>query len=202
VATPEHNVVVVACGNNAKLLNPPEERRRAPGCWRLARESQPDALARQRKQSYVAVAAPGNEVAFSGWTAGISGRYGTSSSAAFVSGERRWSGPVPVDALVSGGAADHQHRAAGGSPVPNDNFGYGIVRIAGAVNASKYDVSADAPNPVYEAFKIWLAGQPGSQVHIVCPEEPALGPRFAGRGGAFVVRRYGRGWPQCSRRSS
>jgi membrane-anchored mycosin MYCP len=172
----EHNVVVVAsAGNNAKLLNPPEEPASCAGVLAVGAVSPnltlwPDS----EQQSYVAVAAPGNEVGF----LGMDGRYfpdgyGTSSSAAFVSGEaalvRSRYPSMPwyqvVQRIINTALPE-------GSPVPNDNFGYGIVRIAGAVNASKYDVPADAPNPVYEAFKIWLAGQPGSQVTSSAHQSP------------------------------
>ncbi len=50
---------------------------------------------------------------------------------------------------------------AEGSPVPNDGYGYGIVDLARAVNASAYPVSATAPNPVYAKFKAWLATPAG-----------------------------------------
>ena len=40
--------------------------------------------------------------------------------------------------------------------VPNDRFGYGIVRIHEAVDAAHDPVPASAPNPVYQAFLDWL----------------------------------------------
>ena len=163
----EHNVVVVAsAGNNAKLLNPPIEPASCAGVLAVGAVN-PDLTLwpDSEQQPYVAVAAPGNQVGF----LGLDGKYfpdgyGTSSSSAFVSGEaalvRSRYPSMPwyqvVQRIINTALPE-------GSPVPNDSFGYGIVRIAGAVNASKYKVPASAPNPVYETFKQWLATPQGSQ---------------------------------------
>jgi hypothetical protein len=50
-----------------------------------------------------------------------------------------------------------------GGTVPNDSFGYGVVRIAGALNAARYKVPASDPNPVYQAYQQWLASPQGQQ---------------------------------------
>jgi membrane-anchored mycosin MYCP len=163
----EHNVVVVAsAGNSARFMNPVMAPASCAGVLAVGAVN-PDLTLwpDSEQQSYVAVAAPGNQVGF----LGMDGKYfpdgyGTSSAAAFVSGEaalvRSRYPSMPwyqvVQRIINTALPE-------GSPVPNDKFGYGIVRIAGAVNASKYHVPATAPNPVYDAFKTWLASPEGSQ---------------------------------------
>jgi membrane-anchored mycosin MYCP len=163
----EHNVVVVAsAGNSARFMNPVMAPASCAGVLAVGAVN-PDLTLwpDSEQQSYVAVAAPGNQVGY----LGMDGKYfpdgyGTSSAAAFVSGEaalvRSRYPSMPwyqvVQRIINTALPE-------GSPVPNDKFGYGIVRIAGAVNASKYHVPATAPNPVYDAFKTWLASPEGSQ---------------------------------------
>ena len=172
----EHDAVVVAsAGNNARSMNPPMAPASCAGVLAVGAVNPnltlwPDS----EQQSYVAVAAPGNQVGF----LGMDGQYfpdgyGTSSAAAFVSGEaalvRSRYPSMPwyqvVQRIINTALPE-------GSPVPNDKFGYGIVRIAGAVNASKYHVPATAPNPVYDAFKIWLASPEGSQFTSAARQRP------------------------------
>jgi hypothetical protein len=50
-----------------------------------------------------------------------------------------------------------------GPTVPSAGFGYGIIRIAGAVNASRYPVAASAPDPVYAAYQRWLVSPAGTR---------------------------------------
>jgi membrane-anchored mycosin MYCP len=195
----EHNAVVVAsAGNNARFMNPPMAPASCAGVLAVGAVN-PDLTLwpDSEQQSYVAVAAPGNQVGF----LGMDGKYfpdgyGTSSAAAFVSGEaalvRSRYPSMPwyqvVQRIINTALPE-------GSPVPNDKFGYGIVRIAGAVNAAKYDVPATAPNPVYDAFKIWLASPEGSQFtsparkspHPVRSSPVAAAHSSAGRAGLAAV---------------
>jgi hypothetical protein len=53
-----------------------------------------------------------------------------------------------------------------GHPVPDDGYGYGygIVNLARAVNASAYPVRASAPDPVLARYRAWLATPAGRTV--------------------------------------
>jgi subtilisin family serine protease len=48
-----------------------------------------------------------------------------------------------------------------GHPVPDDGYGYGIVNLARAVNASAYPVRASAPDRVLARYRAWLATPAG-----------------------------------------
>jgi len=48
-----------------------------------------------------------------------------------------------------------------GGQVPNDSFGYGILRLSRAVNATAYPVPASTPNPVYARYQAWLTTPQG-----------------------------------------
>jgi membrane-anchored mycosin MYCP len=172
----EHNVVVVAAaGNSAKAGNPPESPASCAGVLAVGAVS-PDltSFPDSERQPYVAVSAPGNDIGL----LGMDGLYfpdrgGTSCSSAFVSGEaalvRSRYPSMPwyqvVQRIINTALPE-------GSPVPNDSFGYGIVRIAGAVNASTHQVAASAPNPVYAAFRQWLATPQGSQFTAAARQRP------------------------------
>ena len=73
-------------------------------------------------------------------------------------------------------------------PVPNDGYGYGIVDLARAVNASAYPVRATAPDPVYARFKAWLATPQGRAAASAAAPSPDRrsppGPRSSPHGGA------------------
>jgi subtilisin family serine protease len=56
-----------------------------------------------------------------------------------------------------------------GRPVPDDGYGYGIVDLARAVNASAYPVRASAPDPVYARFTAWLATPGGRAAAATTP---------------------------------
>ena len=45
--------------------------------------------------------------------------------------------------------------------MPNDGYGYGIMDLPRAVDASAYPVLASAPNPVYAKYQAWLASPAG-----------------------------------------
>src|SRR5262249_30092373 len=110
------------------------------------------------RQPYVDVAAPGVDIDWSG----RDGKYypiasGTSQAAAFVSGEGALIGAgypaMPWQQVVQRVADTSLQR---GTPVPNGKFGYGVVRIDRALDASRYPVAASAPNPVLASYRAWL----------------------------------------------
>jgi subtilisin family serine protease len=128
------------------------------------------------QQPYVAVTAPGNQVGF----LGMDGRYfpdgyGTSDAAALVSGAvalvRSRYPSMPwyqvVQRIINTGLPK-------GGTLPNDSFGYGIVRIPGALNEARYKVPASDPNPVYQAYQQWLASPQGRQ--FTSPARPRPHP--------------------------
>jgi hypothetical protein len=162
----QHNVVVVAsAGNFVTLGNPPEEPASCAGVLGVgAVGPNLQVWAHSERQPYVAVSAPGVDVPFLTAVNTILYDDGTSEASAFVAGEAAlirsrypsmpWYGVV--QRIINTALPE-------GSRVPNDRYGYGIVRIDRAVNASEFAVSASAPNPVYAAFKQWLASPAGEQ---------------------------------------
>lgn len=48
-----------------------------------------------------------------------------------------------------------------GGTVPNESYGYGIVRLSEVANATAFPVGASAPNPVYAKYLAWLATKQG-----------------------------------------
>lgn len=115
------------------------------------------------QQPYVTVAAPGDHMVY----VGMDGRYtttgyGTSFSAPLVAGAaaliRSRYPSMPWQQVVQRliGTAIHA-----GSPVPNNAYGYGIINVAKAVNASAYPVSASSPDPVYARYEAWLSSPAG-----------------------------------------
>jgi membrane-anchored mycosin MYCP len=126
------------------------------------------------QQPYVSVAAPADHMVY----VGRDGRYsttgaGTSAAAPLVAGvaalirSRYPSMPwYQVDQRLTATAIP------GGSPVPNDGYGYGILDPARAVNAAAYPVSASAANPVLERFDAWLASA-GGRAWTAASAEPA-----------------------------
>jgi subtilisin family serine protease len=51
-----------------------------------------------------------------------------------------------------------------GGVIPNDSFGYGILRLSQAVNATAFPVPASTPDPVYAKYRAWLATPQGRSV--------------------------------------
>jgi hypothetical protein len=51
----------------------------------------------------------------------------------------------------------------GSGTIPNNSFGYGIVRIDRAVSVSANPVPGADPNPVYDAYQTWLSSPAGQQ---------------------------------------
>jgi type VII secretion-associated serine protease mycosin len=161
-----HNVVVVAGSGDANLAGSsgPEEPASCAGVLAVGGVEPNGGLWQYSvRQPYVSVAAPADHMVY----VGSDGRYtttgwGTSFSAPLVAGAaaliRSRYPSMPwyqvVQRLI--GTAIHE-----GSPVPNDDWGYGIIDVARAVNASAYPVSASAPNPVYARYQAWLASAAG-----------------------------------------
>ncbi len=161
----EHNVVLVAgAGDTALPGTEPIGPAGCPGVLAVG-SSEPNGSLwpYSDQQPYVAVAAPGAHMVY----VGRDERYttigaGTSLSAALVSGAAAlilsrypampW---YQVDQRIIDTAT------AAGHPVPNRAFGYGVVDLAEAVNASAYPVSATGANPVYASFKAWLGTSGG-----------------------------------------
>jgi hypothetical protein len=161
----EHNVVLVASAGDTMVTGAgPIEPAACAGVLAVGGVEPGGSLwPESTQQPYVAVAAPGDHMVY----VGRDGRYttigsGTSFSGALVSGEaalilsRYPSMPwYQVDQRIIDTAIP------AGRTVPNDAFGYGIVDLAKAVNASAYPVSPTGPNPVYAKFKAWLASPAG-----------------------------------------
>jgi type VII secretion-associated serine protease mycosin len=177
----EHNVVVVAAaGNLGRSGNPPQTPASCAGVLAVGAVN-PDLTLwpDSEQQPYVAVTAPGNQVGF----LGMDGRYfpdgyGTSDAAALVSGAvalvRSRYPSMPWYQVV---ARIISTALPKGGTVPNDSFGYGIVRIPGALNAARYKVPPGDPNPVYQAYQQWLASPQGRQ--FTAPARPPARPRPA-----------------------
>jgi subtilisin family serine protease len=166
-----HNVVLVAAAGDANLIHGPIEPGSCAGVLAVAGTEPDGSLWRDStREPYVAVAAPGDHMVF----VGRDGRYsttarGTSFSSALVAGAaaliRSRYPHMPwyaVDQRLTGTAVP------AGRPVPNDGYGYGVVDLARAVNASAYPVRASAPDPVYASFRAWLA-TPGGRAAVGRP---------------------------------
>jgi membrane-anchored mycosin MYCP len=196
----QHNVVLVAgAGDAGASGNPPEEPASCAGVLAVGAVSPNLTLwSGSEQQPYVAVAAPGNEMPF----LGLDGRYftdsyGTSASSAFVSGEaaliRSRYPSMPWYQVVQRIINTALPEPAGGT-IPNNSFGYGIVRIPGALNVSKYKVPADDPNPVYDAYQEWLASPQGQQFTAASHPRPhpsrrplAAAPASSGSSGRLIA---------------
>jgi membrane-anchored mycosin MYCP len=187
----QHNVVVVAsAGDLGASGNPPMQPASCAGVLAVGAVSPNLTLwSGSERQPYVAVTAPGNEVGL----LGLDGRYfpdgwGTSQAAALVSGavalvrSRYPSMPwyAVVQRIINTGLPK-------GDTVPNNSFGYGIVRIPGALNASRYPVPASDPNPVYDAYQQWLATPQGEQ--FAHPAQDRARPRSHPARGSPVAAR-------------
>ena len=159
-----HDVVLVASSGNASLYAGPAEPASCAGVLAVG-GIEPDGSLwpGSTREPYVAVAAPGDHMVY----VGRDGRYtttgaGTSFSAALTAAaaalirsrypDMPW---YQVDQRLTDTATP------AGRQVPNTGYGYGIVNLARAVNASAYPVPASAPNPVYASFSRWLATPAG-----------------------------------------
>jgi membrane-anchored mycosin MYCP len=173
----EHNVVVVAGAGNTNITGQAAQEPAscagvlAVGAVGPNLQLWPDSA----QQPYVAVSAPGSNIVSLGRTGGDVTGSGTSFACAFVSGAvaliRSRYPSMPWYQVVQ--RIINTALPAGGS-VPNDSYGYGILRIPGALNTAVYKVPASAPNPVYAAYQQWLASPPGQQ--FTAPSHPRPHP--------------------------
>jgi membrane-anchored mycosin MYCP len=173
----QHNVVLVASAGNFETIgDPSEEPASCAGVLGVgAVGPNLQVWADSERQPYVAVTAPGVDITALTAVDTTVIADGTSEAAPFVSGaaalirSRYPSMPwyTVVQRIINTGLAK-------GGSVPNDSYGYGILRIPGALNTAKYPVPASAPNPVYAAYQHWLASPPGRQ--FVTAEHPRPHP--------------------------
>jgi membrane-anchored mycosin MYCP len=169
----EHNVVVVAGAGNTNVSGQiPVEPASCAGVLAVGAVGPnlklwPDS----NQQPYVAVSAPGSNIVSLGRTGGNVIGAGTSFACAFVSGAaaliRSRYPSMPWYQVVQ--RIINTALPAGGS-APNNSYGYGILRIPGALNTAVYKVPASAPNPVYTAYQQWLASPQGQQ--FTSPSRP------------------------------
>lgn len=171
----EHNVVLVAAsGDTGKTGPDPVQPASCAGVLAVGGvEPEGSLWAGSTRQPYVAVAAPGDQIPWSGSDGRLTEVAGTSASAPLVAAaaalirSRYPSMPwYQVDQRITGTAIPE------GNPVPNDGYGYGILDLARAVNASAYPVPSSAPNPVYAKYSAWLAS-PQGRLHGATPPPPA-----------------------------
>jgi len=198
----QHNVVVVASAGNFNTVgNPPDEPASCAGVLAVGAVG-PDlrVWADSERQPYVAVSAPGVDITFLTAVNTTLIEDGTSEAAAFVTGaaalirSRYPSMPwyTVVQRIINTGLPE-------GRPGHNDSYGYGILRIPGALNVAKYPVSASAPNPVYAGYQRWLASLPGKQFLAAArprpqpsrahpsPARPAAAPASSGRAAGLAA---------------
>jgi subtilisin family serine protease len=157
------NVVLVASSGDVSRYAGPDEPASCAGVLAVGGIEPDGSLWRgSTREPYVAVAAPADHMVY----VGRDGRYtttgaGTSFSAALIAGaaapirsrypDMPW---YEVDQRLIDTATP------AGRPVPNAGYGYGIVNLARAVNASAYPVRASAPDPALATFRAWLATPP------------------------------------------
>ena len=177
-----HNVVLVASSGDASRYAGPDEPASCAGVLAAGGIEPGGFLWRgSTREPYVAVAAPGDHMVY----VGRDGRYtttgaGTSFSAALTAGAAaliRSRYPHMPWYEVDQRLIDTATPA--GRPVPNTGYGYGIVNLARAVNASAYPVGASGPNPVYASFLAWLAtpaGRAAAARYGLAGPRPAAAP--------------------------
>ena len=177
-----HNVVLVASSGDASRYAGPDEPASCAGVLAVGGMEPGGSLWRgSTREPYVAVAAPGDHMVY----VGRDGRYtttgaGTSFSAALTAGAAaliRSRYPHMPWYEVDQRLIDTATPA--GRPVPNTGYGYGIVNLARAVNASAYPVRASGPNPVYASFRAWLAtpaGRAAAARYGLAGPDPAAAP--------------------------
>jgi subtilisin family serine protease len=194
----EHNVVLVASSGDTVVSGTvPVDPASCAGVLAVgAVEPNGSLWPYDDRQPYVAVAAPGDHMVDVGWDERFTTEgAGTGFSAALVAGaaaliQSRYPAMpwYQVDQRLIDTAV------AEGSPVPNDGYGYGIVNLAKAVNASAYPVSAAAPNPVYAKFKAWLATRAGrafAEQNGTASPSPHPRPASVAQAGTSTARQAG-----------
>lgn len=159
-----HNVVVVAAsGDVNEGASGPQEPASCPGVLAVGAVEPDGSLWKYSTQgANVSVAAPGDHMVYVGMNGEYSlGGEGTSFSAPLVAGAaaliRSRYPKMPwyqVDQRIIA-------TAIGVRPVPNNGYGYGIMDVAKAVNASANPVPASAPNPPYARYLAWLKSADG-----------------------------------------
>ena len=158
-----HNVVVVAGSGDMNLTGAsPVEPASCAGVLAVGGIEADGSLWKDStQQSYVSVVAPGDHLLIQGMDGRNGTGTGTSYSAPLVAGAaaliRSKYPSMPwyqVDQRIIATAIPVK-------PVPNDGYGYGIMDIAKAVNASSYPVSDSAPNPPYTRYLAWLKSPDG-----------------------------------------
>jgi subtilisin family serine protease len=161
------DVVLIASSGNTSLFPGPDEPASCAGVLAVG-GTEPDGTLwpGSTREPYVAVTAPADHMVY----VGRDGRFtstgaGTSFAAALTAGAaaliRSRYPHMPwyeVDQRLTGTATPAGH------PVPGDGYGYGIVNLARAVNASAYPVRASAPDPVLARYRAWLATPAGRTV--------------------------------------
>jgi subtilisin family serine protease len=71
-----------------------------------------------------------------------------------------------------------------GGHVPNESWGFGIVRMSEVVNATAFPVPVSTPNPVYARYLAWLATPQGRSVSrqiSAATAKPSAKPSAAGQ---------------------
>ena len=202
------DVVLVAAAGDAAVLPGPMEPASCAGVLAVAGVGPDGSLwPGSTREPYVAVAAPGEQITF----AGLDGRHSTTATGTSFS-----------SALVAGAAALIRARyphmpwyqvdqrlidtaAAAGPRVPSDAYGYGVLDLAEAVNATAYPLARSAPDPVYARFRAWLASQPraGQTQHTQASDSqapasqvPATQARCRVRPARPRLVRRGSRWPR------
>jgi subtilisin family serine protease len=181
-------VLVSSSGNDGKTINSPEAPGSCPGVVAVGGiNSDLRPWEKTQRQPYVAVAAPASGSVFVGRDDRIySGAEGTSGAAALVSGavalvrarNPSMSGRTVVQRLIATALPTAK-------PVPDKATGYGVIRIARAMDPVKYPVPANAPNPVYDRFD--RSQHAVQQAGAVSPG-PAAGSHRSGGGPSTVVQ--------------
>jgi membrane-anchored mycosin MYCP len=172
-----HDVVVVAAAGDTNLIGTaPAEPASCAGVVAVGAVQPNRALwPHDAHQPYITVVNPGADLISSG-SAGqlVTGVSGTRAASALAAGavalirSRYPSMPwYQVIQRLTGTALTE------GGQVPNDAFGYGILRLSHAINATAYPVSASAPNPVYAKYQAWLASPQGRSVSRQLSASPA-----------------------------
>jgi membrane-anchored mycosin MYCP len=159
----EHNVVLVASAGDTNKFSGPAEPASCAGVLAVSGVEPGGSLWRDStREPYVGIAAPGDQA---GWT-GKDGRIyigsGTSGASALVAAAAALiRSRYPSMAWYKVDERLIATSIPAGSPVPNDGYGYGILDLARAVNASAYPVNASTPNPVYAKYQAWLSSPSG-----------------------------------------
>ncbi|MFB4295519.1 S8 family serine peptidase [Actinomadura sp. NTSP31] len=157
----QHDVVMVAsAGNDGRGENIPELPGRCPGVVAVGAVTKAtEPWADTQRQNYVTLAAPGVQMgAVDNHGTYYPNSRGTSNAAALTSATvalvRSRNPSMPGRTVVQRLIATAMRL---GDKTWNSQTGFGVVLVRGAMDAAKYPVPANAPNPVYDAFDKWKA---------------------------------------------